>query len=64
MSPEDFGEMVGQIPALEEMLEARRRRLSELEITLNADREAIAALREEIEELELEIAGRKEALEP
>lgn len=60
MSPEDFAEMIDQIPALKEMLQEREMRLSELEKDLNANAQETRALRAEIEELRQEISEREE----
>ncbi|TSC94083.1 MAG: hypothetical protein CEN87_636 [Parcubacteria group bacterium Licking1014_1] len=58
ISPEDFREMLSQIPALKEMLAEREKRLQG-----SADSEEIKTLETEIEELRQEIAGREELLE-
>lgn len=61
ISPEELQEMLGQIPALKEMLEERKNELRVLEDSENPDRERVNVLREEISELETEIEGREEA---
>jgi len=55
MSPEDFQEMLSQIPVLKEMLTERKAKLSQ-----SADAEEIENLKTEIGELEQEIAFREE----
>lgn len=57
MSPEDFQEMIGQIPALEEMLREREKELERLK--RGNDEERMRRLNEEIEELKEEIDQRK-----
>ena len=63
MSPEDFEEMISQIPVLKEMLEERKRELEKLGKDPHAPAERIEELRTEIEELDFEIKGREEASE-
>lgn len=63
MSPEDFAEMIDQIPALKEMLQEREIKLSELEKDADINAQEIEALRVEIEELRQEISEREELLE-
>jgi lipid II:glycine glycyltransferase (peptidoglycan interpeptide bridge formation enzyme) len=62
MSPEDLAEMVGQIPALKEMLEERRRELEKLKRRKKSEKNksTIENLQTEIAELEEEISGREE----
>ena len=62
MSPEDFGEMLDQIPALEEMLEERKARLEELRKNPKENSSEIETLETEIGELQTEISERKELL--
>ena len=63
MSPEDFAEMIDQIPALKEMLQEREIRLSDLEKDTSANASEIKILRIEIEELRQEISEREELLQ-
>lgn len=64
MSPEDFAEMIDQLPALREMLKEREVKLSELEKDSSANaQEYIETLRIEIEELRQEISEREELIE-
>lgn len=60
MSPEDFEAMIGQIPALKEMLEERLTELKTLEEESKGNEERIQELRIEINELQAEIAAREE----
>ena len=62
MSPEDFEEMIDQIPALKEMLQERELKLAELEKDANANASEIGTLKVEIEELRQEIYEREELL--
>lgn len=62
MSPEDFEEMMGQLPALKEMLEERKSRLEELRKSPGKNVEEIKALETEIAELREEISAREEEL--
>lgn len=62
LSPEDFAEMLDQIPALKEMLQEREIKLSELEKGPNANAQEVGTLRVEIEELRQEISEREELL--
>ncbi|MBI2635039.1 MAG: hypothetical protein HYW79_00630 [Parcubacteria group bacterium] len=62
MSPEDFAEMIDQIPALKEMLQEREVKLSELEKDASANAQEIETLRIEVEELRQEISEREELL--
>ncbi len=62
LSPEDFQEMLDQIPALKEMLQEREIKLLELEKNPSANVQEIEALKTEIEELRQEISEREELL--
>ena len=62
MSPEDFEEMIDQIPALKEMLEERKSRLEELKKSPGKNAGEIQALEAEIAELQEEISAREEEL--
>jgi septal ring factor EnvC (AmiA/AmiB activator) len=61
ISPEEFREMLDQVPALKEMLQERKSELELLEASPSADNNRIETLKTEIEELEFEIQGREEA---
>ena len=63
MSPENFTEMVDQIPALKEMLRDRETKLSDLERDPSANVSEIETLKVEIEELRQEITEREDLLE-
>lgn len=63
MSPEDFAEMLTQLPVLKEMLQEREIRLSELEKDSSANVLEIETLKVEIEELRQEISEREELVE-
>ena len=60
MSPEDFAEMIDQIPTLKEMLQEREIRLIDLEKDTSVNASEIETLRVEIEELRQEISEREE----
>ncbi|MDO8676247.1 MAG: hypothetical protein Q7K16_01170 [Candidatus Azambacteria bacterium] len=62
MSPEDFQEMIDQIPALKEMLQEREMQLAELGKDLNTSGQETEAISLEIEELKQEISEREELL--
>lgn len=62
MSPEDFEEMMSQIPVFKEMLEERRHRLEELRKSPKNNTEEIQVLETEIAELQEEIFAREEEL--
>ncbi len=62
MSPEDFAEMINQLPILKEMLQERKTRLMDLEKDANANVSEIETLKVEIEELQQEITEREELL--
>lgn len=66
MSPEDFAEMIDQIPALKEMLQERKdelKNLSEKKKKTKKDKVKIEELSAEIEELGFEIEGREDMME-
>lgn len=63
MSPEDFAEMLAQLPVLKEMLQERETKLLDLEKDANANVSEIETLKVEIEELRQEISEREDLLE-
>lgn len=66
MSPEDFAEMIDQIPALKEMLQERKdelENLSKKKRKTKKDKNRIQELSVEIEELSSEIEGREDMIE-
>lgn len=60
MSPEDFQEMMDQIPTLREMLEERKKELGELGEDTAENTQRKLELKTEIEELAAEIEAREE----
>ncbi|MEK7198234.1 MAG: hypothetical protein AAB648_02095 [Patescibacteria group bacterium] len=62
MSPEDFEEMMDQVPALREMLDERKSRLEGLIKSPEKNSEEILVLENEIAELQEEIFAREEEL--
>ena len=62
MSPEDFAEMIEQLPILKEMLQEMETELSALEKDAHVNSQEIETLRVEIEELRQEIPEREELL--
>lgn len=62
ISPEDFAEMLNQLPILKEMLQERETKLLDLEKDANATVSEIETLKVEIEELRQEISEREDLL--
>lgn len=60
MSPEDFTEMLAQLPIMKEDLEAKKEELETARAAVDKDLEKIAELMEVIELLEDEVAAREE----
>lgn len=63
MSPEDFAEMIDQLPPLREMLKKWEAKLADLEKDPNVNAEEIETLKNEMEGLCYQISEREELLE-